>query len=78
VDLERLKQLRAIGVHEYEEDPHGFRVSFYDHPVAPDEKKKPEPASGSPHRMALVALKGIPNLNPDATDPRGANETPAA
>lgn len=72
MDIARLKELRAIGVREYEEDEHGFRVLF-DERLEQGPSKPALPAK-SPHRQALAALKGF-DIDPSLTDgsPRAAN-----
>lgn len=73
MDIARLKELRAIGVREYEQDEHGFRVVFDERPDLGVSVKPATPVK-SPHRQALVALKGF-DINPDMTDgsPRASN-----
>lgn len=79
MDLARLKELRAIGVREYEEDEHGFRVVFDDRQPAAADKKPGGKKGPGPHHAALIALRGG-DFNPDQpdTNPNANRFTPGA
>lgn len=69
MDIARLRELRAIGVREFEEDEHGFRVVFDERqPEQPKPPHKAPPSHATSHAMA--ALKGFA-INPDQHDGSG-------